>query len=153
MSKVVWQLEHSVEADVSPAFAWSYWTDVTHWDDPPARFALDGPFADGARGTTSMPGREPLPWTIRDVRPGQSYVIETQLGGATLRCTWRFDPTLDGKTRLTQRLELSGDDAAALVADVEAGFGPGLPDGMKRIAGLLAQAEKGQPSQGKAPSR
>ena len=77
MDEVAWQLEHSVEADVGADFAWSFWTDVTNWDDPPAQFELDGPFAVGSHGTTLIPGQEPRHWTIRDVRPGKSYVIET----------------------------------------------------------------------------
>ena len=45
MGEGAWQLEHSVEADVSPGFAWSLWTDVTTRDDPAAQFVLDGAFA------------------------------------------------------------------------------------------------------------
>src|SRR5689334_5041234 len=43
MSEIALQLEYSVEADVSPAFAWRFRTDVANWKDPPARFSLDGP--------------------------------------------------------------------------------------------------------------
>jgi len=50
------QLEYSVEADVSPEFAWKFRTDVATWNDPPATFALEGPFETGARGTTILPG-------------------------------------------------------------------------------------------------
>jgi len=32
----LWHCEYSVESDVSPEFAWSYWTDVRNWSDPPA---------------------------------------------------------------------------------------------------------------------
>ena len=28
-------LEHAVEAEVSPSFAWSWRTDIKNWDDPP----------------------------------------------------------------------------------------------------------------------
>jgi hypothetical protein len=83
-------LEHSVEADVSAAFAWKFRTDVTTWSDPPATFLLDGSFVEGARGTTLMPGREPMAWWIRDVRPGRSFAIEMPLDGATLRFEWYF---------------------------------------------------------------
>lgn len=48
MSEVALQLEHSVEADVSPAFAWSFRTDVANWNDPLAEFTLEGPFAAGS---------------------------------------------------------------------------------------------------------
>jgi len=65
MNDIVYQVEYSVEARVSPAFAWDWRTDVKNWDDPPAQFQLDGPFAVGSWGTTRLPGQEPLRWHIR----------------------------------------------------------------------------------------
>ena len=142
MDEVAWQLEHSVEADVQADFAWSFWTDVTNWDDPPAQFELDGPFAVGSHGTTLIPGQEPRHWTIRDVRPGKLYVIETLVEGAMLSFEWRFERITDRKTRLTQRIVLSGAKAADYIDVVQAGFGPTLAEGMNRIAGLLERAEE-----------
>ena len=55
MVAVAWEITHSVETNASPAFAWNYWTEVTNWDDPPAKFELDGPFACGSCGTTRLP--------------------------------------------------------------------------------------------------
>lgn len=142
MNDVVYQVEHSVEAPVSPAFAWDWRTDVRNWDDPPAQFQLDGPFAAGSWGTTRLPGqREPLRWQVRDVRPGRSFVIEMPLGPrATLSFEWRFDAVSDRRTRLTQRIVLAGDDAAAYAPQVRAAFGSNLPDGMSRIAAAMAAA-------------
>jgi len=138
---VAWQLEHSVEADASPSFCWNFWTDVTNWDDPPAQFVLDGPFAVGSKGTTLLPGQEPRHWTIREVRTGESFILETLLDRATISFEWRFEAVSDRKTKLTQRIVLSGENAAAYTAAVQGGFGVALPEGMKRIAGLIAQAE------------
>jgi len=52
MTEIAVQLQYSVEAEVSPAFAWQFRTNVANWSDPPARFALDGPFEVGSCGTT-----------------------------------------------------------------------------------------------------
>ena len=136
------QIEHSVEVAVSATFAWSFWTDVTNWSDPPARFVVDGPFASGTRGRTLMPGREPLEWTIRRVLSGRSAAIETVLEGATLTFEWHFEPLSEERTRLTQRIMLSGENSAAHAPAVQAGFAPNLPDGMKRIAAMMEEAEK-----------
>ena len=141
MNEIAWQLEHSVETDASPSFAWSYMTDVSNWDDPPAQFELDGLFATGSQGTTLVPGQEPLRWHIRGVRPGQSYTLETQLEGATLSFEWCFDAVSDRRTRLTQRIVLSGNNAAAYTAEVEASFGANLQPGMKKIAATIAKVE------------
>jgi len=113
-------LEHSIEADVNPAFAWKFRTDITTWSDPPATFQLDGPFAEGSRGMTLMPGQEPLAWCIRDVRPGQSFAIEMPLDQATL---------------------LAGNNAGEYRKQVEAGFGANLAAGLAKIAQSRAVAE------------
>lgn len=141
MNDIVYQVEHSVEAPVSPAFAWDWRTDVKNWDDPPAQFQFDGPFAAGSWGTTRLPGQEPLRWHVRDVRPGSSFVVEMPLERATLSFEWRFDAVSERHTRLSQRIVLAGDNAAAYAPQVQAAFGANLPDGMSRIAAAMAAAE------------
>lgn len=121
-------------------------TDVRNWSDPPAEFTLEGPFATGTRGTTRMPGQPANLWSIHDVDPGRAYTI---VGGsfmenAWLRCHWRFDPLSETRTRLTQRLELGGENAAAYVDDIRSGFEPNLEPGMRRIAQLMARAAQRQ---------
>jgi hypothetical protein len=142
MRGVALQLEHSVEAQVSLEFAWKFRTDIANWNDPPARFALDGPFVAGSRGTTVLPGQEPVYWSIREVRPFTTFVLEMQLDNALLTFDWQFEALSDQRTRMTQKIVLSGDNAAAYVAQVDAGFGSSLADGMKRIATEMAAAER-----------
>src|SRR3954451_24368885 len=113
MNDDVYQVEHSVEVPVTPAFAWDWRTNIRNWDDPPAQFQLDGPFAEGSWGMTWLPGQEPLRWQIRDVRPGRSFVMEMPLDGATLSFEWGFDAVSDRVTRISQRVVLAGDNAAA----------------------------------------
>src|SRR5262245_51797791 len=100
MTNIALRLEHSVEAAVSPSFAWSWRTDVGNWADPTAQFELDGPFANGSWGTTRFPGQEPMRWHIRDVRPGRSFVIDMPLDGAVLSFEWDFEPVSDHRTRI-----------------------------------------------------
>jgi hypothetical protein len=142
MTNIAWRLEYSIEAEVSPAFAWSWRTDIGTWDDPPAQFELHGPFAQGSWGTTRLPGQEPISWQIRDVRPRGSFIIEIVLDGAVLSFEWLFDAVSNDRTRMTQRIVLSGDNAAAYIDQVQAGFGSTLADGMKRMAGALVRAER-----------
>src|ERR1051326_1916684 len=119
---IAWEITHSVEANASPAFAWSYMANVANWDDPPATFELDGPFTAGSRGTTRMPGQEPLHWLLREVNPMKSYTIEGTLDRATMSVEWQFDGFADGGTRLTQHMVLKGENAAAYVEQVELAF-------------------------------
>jgi hypothetical protein len=140
MNDVVYQIEHSVEVQASPLFAWEWRTDIENWDDPPAQFQLEGPFTTGSWGTTKLPGQEPLRWQIRDVRPGKSFTIEMQLDRATLSFEWSFDGVSEQQTRLSQRIVLTGENGAAYAPQVRATFGSSLPDGMNRIAKALSAA-------------
>jgi hypothetical protein len=134
------QLSYSVEVDVSRAFAWRYRTDVTTWSDPPASFALEEPFQSGAHGTTKLPGQASLRWRIGDVKPGESFVLEMPLDRAILRFEWKFEELSESRTRLTQHISLTGENAEAYAGQVEAGFGPNLEAGMKRLAVQMAAA-------------
>ena len=140
--RVALRLEHSVDAEVSLDFAWRFRTDVATWNDPPATFALQGEFAAGACGTTKTPGRPDLHWRIAEVRPGASFTLELPLEGAVLSFRWGFEASAAHRTRLTQQIVLSGDNAGAYATDVEAGFGPTLADGMSRIAADMEAAER-----------
>jgi Polyketide cyclase / dehydrase and lipid transport len=140
MSDVAWQTEHAVETIASSDFAWAYLTDVTHWDDPPAQFRLEGPFATGGCGTTEMPGQPPRHWQLRDVQPIESYTIEFSLERAILSFVWRFRGLPDGRTLLTQQITLEGENASAYLADVQQAFTSNLAAGMNKIAMTIDQA-------------
>lgn len=142
MTNIAWQFAYSVEAEVSPSFAWSWQTDIRNWNDPSAQFRLDGPFADGTWGTTRLPGQEPMRWQVRDIRPGTSFIIDMPLDRAILSFEWMFDAISNRRTRITQRIVLSGDNAGAYADEVRASFGSTLSDGMKRIADELVRAER-----------
>jgi len=140
-AEVEWVLEHMEATGASPAFVWTYWTDVTHWDDPPASFALEGAFESGSHGTTTLPGATPLEWVLSDVRQGQSYRIESELPEARLVCEWSFEARPEGGTTLRQRIGVTGPGGARQAEAVREGFGPTLAAGMQRIARLLGEAE------------
>jgi hypothetical protein len=141
-SAPVWECQCSVDVAVPVSFAWHYMTDVRNWSDPPAEFSLEGPFAAGSVGWTRMPGQPALSWTLLDVEPERGYTIGggSFLAGATLLVHWRFDALDEQSARLTQRLVLSGENAAAYVDDLRAAFEPNLEPGMRRIAKMTEQA-------------
>jgi hypothetical protein len=92
-------------------------------------------------GNGAFPGQDPICWQIREVRPGTSFIIEILLDRAVLSFEWLFDAVSTRRTRITQRIVLSGDNAAAYADQVRVGFGSTLPEGMKRIAAALVRAE------------
>jgi hypothetical protein len=148
MSRIVLQLEHSVEAEVTAEFAWKHRTDIANWNDPPANFSLDGAFIAGSRGTTVLPGQQPLHWKVREVHPPCSFVLEMELDRAILTFEWRFEASSEQRTRMTQRIVLAGENASAYAEQVRAGFSPGLADGMRRIASDMSAAQRRATSAG-----
>ena len=135
------ELEHSVEVGVAVTFAWKFLTDISNWDDPPARFGLEGPFAAGTWGTTELPGQEPLHWQLVEVRGRERYITEMQLDRAVLRFEWRFEALSQRRSRLTQRIVLTGENASAYAAQLETGFGANLGAGMQRIAAAMEKQQ------------
>jgi hypothetical protein len=146
MAILPWEITHSVEANASLAFAWQYWTNVANWDDPPAEFELDGPFATGSRGVTRLPGQEPLHWLIREVIPPNAATIELSLDGAELSFEWRFVELADGGTRLTQRIVLKGEKADMYLSQVKPVFSDNPPHAMNKLAMAMASADPSRKS-------
>ena len=137
----IWERSHALEVNVDAAFAWAFMTDVGNWFDPPAEFSLDGPFVDGAVGTTRVDGQVVIAWRVRDLTPGSSYTIEFVLDGAAVRCVWSFTPLGESRCRLAQRIVLSGDNAGAFVDNVAAGFGMNLESGLAKVARAIEDRE------------
>ncbi len=66
------------------------------------------------------------------------------LDDALISFEWLFEAVSSHRTRITQRIVLSGNNAPAYVDQVQAGFGANLADGMKRIADAMVRAEFAQ---------
>lgn len=133
-----WEFEHSLDCSAPRKFCWEYWTDVRKWDDPPARFRIDGPFADGARIRTELPGQTLLS-VVRDVEQGHAATIELGLPNAAFCFHWRFDDLEGTRTRIRQRLELSGEDAELFVDQAKV-MGQTAPDGVRKLVGAMERA-------------
>jgi hypothetical protein len=140
MSEPAWEFQYSIECNATRQFAWRFWTDIANWNDPPAKFDLDGPFQNGARLTTTLPG-ETLYSVIRDLQPEREATIEMQLADAILSFHWKFEKLTEDRTRITQRLVLSGANAKSFVAQATA-MEASVPDGMKKVAAAIERAQR-----------
>jgi hypothetical protein len=133
-----WEFEHSVECDALRDFCWSYWTNIANWDDPPAKFRLEGPFEDGSRITTELPGQT-LVSVIRDVRAGRAATIEVNLPNAAFCFYWSFEDLEAERTLISQRLVLSGEDAAIFLDQAKV-MGETGPEGVKKLVAAMERA-------------
>ncbi len=111
---------------------------TTHLPD----FTLEGPFEAGTEGTTELPGLPPLRWCLLDVRAGEGYTTDMPLDRAVLQFEWCFEALSERRTRLTQRITLTGENADAYAGQVEAGFGANLSAGMERIADAMESRQR-----------
>jgi hypothetical protein len=138
--KPVWEFQHAVDCNASRQFAWSYWTNIENWIDPPATFDLDGPFDVGSRLTTTLPGQV---WhsVIRDLKAGREATIEMQLPDAILAFHWKFEELSQDRTRITQRLVLSGANANSFEAGASM-LEQTAPEGMKKLAAAIQRARQ-----------
>lgn len=125
------QFQHSVEVGVSQEAAWSFWTNVGNWtlDAAIEWILLDGLFQAGAQGTTKTRGADLVQWEIAEMSEGERAVIEIPMPGATARFAWKFEELAEERTRLTQQITLSGDQAEMYAAQMGEGFEPGHPGG------------------------
>ena len=130
-----WKYEHAVECGVPREFAWKYWTDVKNWDDPPARFEINGPFAVGTRVTTVLPGQR-LQSVIREVEEGRGARIEMEVADAVVAFQWGLHELANQRTKLIQTVSLSGAGAESLAGQAKM-LETTVPDGMKKLAGAM----------------
>lgn len=137
-SKPVWQFQHSVDCTAPRQFAWSYWTNIANWNDPPASFHLDGQFEVGSRITTYLPDQT-LHSVISQVIKDREAIIDLQLPDAIFSFHWKFESLSDRRSRMTQLLTLSGPNAEAFVAQARI-LKRSVPEGMKRLVAAIEKS-------------
>jgi uncharacterized protein YndB with AHSA1/START domain len=107
----MWSYEHAVEAAVSAEAVWGAWADVERWAEWNAdieRIAIDGPFAVGARIEMTPRGDDPVVLRVAEVRPGECFVDEAELGGTVVTTTHLVEPAGEGRVRIVYRTEITG---------------------------------------------
>lgn len=138
-----WAFQHSLECPVPKQFAWRFWSEVSNWklDSDIELVELNGPFAAGSHGATITRSVGRINWRLAEVKQGRSAVVEISLGGAVGRFFWTFED-LNGRTRLTQRASIDGENAAALVRAMASGLESGIPAGMERLCQSMTKAAR-----------
>jgi hypothetical protein len=144
-SEPAWVFQHSIACKAPRQFAWSHWTNIANWNDPPASFHLDGPFVIGAQLTTSLPDQT-MHSVIREIVNGSQSdeaIIDMQLTGAVLSFQWTFESLSEDRTRITQRLTLSGANAEAFVAQASM-LEKSTTEGMGKLVAVIERSMKSQ---------
>lgn len=137
-----WSFEHFVECRATRDFAWNFWSDVSNWAvvDPGVEWVrIDGPFAAGAKGVTKPGDSDLIEWTLADVQPGSSALVEIVLPGAIARFNWKFDDSAQSGTKLIQRVTIEGEQAGNYAEGLKS-LEQGIPSGMQKLADAIDKA-------------
>jgi uncharacterized protein YndB with AHSA1/START domain len=138
----MWEYEYAVETGASTEALWRCWSDVAGWPEWNAgieSISIDGPFAAGSSFTMTPPGEEPITMTLTEVRPGELFVDEADLGDIVVRTEHRLETVGDGRTRVVYRTEISGPAAAEMGPEIGPAITADFPD---VVAALVAAAER-----------
>lgn len=136
----MWVHEYTVETDVSPEAIWAVLRDLDRWprwDTSMERVSLEGSFAVGSRVSMTPLGQEPIVSTIVAVAEPEYYADRTDLGPVSLQFSHRLIRLDTGGTRITHRLEITGDGAAEMGPQLGPEITADFPEAMD---GLLAWA-------------
>jgi Polyketide cyclase / dehydrase and lipid transport len=130
-----YEYEHTEVTDASPEAVYALWADVsrwTEWDTSVSSVTLDGPFEVGSTGTMIIEGQPPIAYRLTEVTPS-GFTDETEIPGLLLRFK-HVVATVDGRTRVTHRVEIEGDQATE--------FGPkvteDVPDAVRALVKLAS---------------
>jgi hypothetical protein len=103
-------IEHIKQTDASPESVWAIWQDVANWKswDHGLEFStIDGPFAAGARGTLKPKGGPVIRTVITELEPLKVFTVQSRLPLTTITSA-HYLRTANGKTIITQRIEMRG---------------------------------------------
>lgn len=103
-------IEHTVETAVPASAVWRIWEDVANWNtwDHGIEFSTsNGPFQAGTKGTVKPKGGPLIHTELTRVEPMRLFVDEAKLPLARLVFTHTLSEE-DGKTEVTQRIEMMG---------------------------------------------
>jgi hypothetical protein len=120
-----WQTEHSIETSAAPERVWAIFQDVSRWkrwNAGIAQIELEGPFATGTWFSMTPPGEEPLRTKLIDVRQGECFVDETQVGELVIRVAHRIERVAANVTRIVYAVDAQGPGAAEIGPAIAADF-------------------------------
>ena len=136
----MWAHAHVTETDLRPEAIWRVLKDLdnwTSWDTSMEAVTLNGPFAVGSEVIMVPNGQQPITSVITAISENERYADRTEYAGLTLGFSHTLTPLPGGGTRITHRLEITGDQAGELGPELGLMITEDFPQAM---AALLAAA-------------
>ncbi len=83
-----------------------------------------------------------IDWRVTEVVPPRKAVLEFPVPGAVAKFVWTFED-VSRRTRITQRVSLSGEQVAMYADTVGPSLQAGIPAGMRRLCEAMEAAARG----------
>jgi len=131
-----WQTEHTIQTRSAPERIWAIFQDVPGWKRWNAgieQIELEGPFATGTWFSMTPPGQEALRTKLIDVRDGEHFIDETQVGDLVITVAHRIERVTGNVTRIVYAVEAKGPGAAEVGPAIAADF-PEVLSALVRLA-------------------
>jgi Polyketide cyclase / dehydrase and lipid transport len=140
----MWTTESTAVSSARPETIWALWSNVAKWqtwDDALTDSSLETDFAVGSQGTLTPKGApQSFGFRLTEVTPLRSFSDITELPGATLTFDHLLEVTADG-TRITHRIQISGDAWEGYAARMSEDFERELPHAVTKLARLAETLE------------
>ncbi len=139
----MWTTEHSIETTASPEAVWAVLRNVNGWGAWNAgieMIELDEPLAIGATFRMKPSGEDVLTSAIAELEENRRLTDVTDLGDLVVRVVHLLEPTDDGGTTITFRVEVSGPAADAVGEQVGQAVSADFPEVIAALAAAAASA-------------
>jgi len=103
---------------------------------------IQGEFAAGTCGVTHSKSSGRIDWRVTEVVQPRKAVLEFPAPGFVAKFVWTFED-VSGRTRITQRVSLSGEQVAIYAETVVPSSQAGIPAGMRRLCEAMEAAARG----------
>ena len=134
------EFEHSVEVGASAETAWELWTKHGNWPADPSTdwVTTDDVLAAGAVGDAKPLDVPFVRSRVAESRAAERAVLEAEMPGVTFRFEMSFEPVGENRTRLRQRVTLTGPHAGAFAPLLGPVFEQSMRDDLQALADAIA---------------
>lgn len=140
--QATWSYEHHADSSAAAETVWALWADVAGWRDwnpDVQRSVLQGPFADGSTIAMTLGDGTVIDLTVVDVVADARFVDVAEIDGLSLRTLHLVEPLPAGGSRVTYRLEITGEGVETVGPEIGPQVTGDFPD---TVAGLIRHAER-----------
>ncbi|WHY44692.1 SRPBCC family protein [Lysinibacillus pakistanensis] len=134
---MMWKYENSIITEATPEAIWKLYNSVDKWkkwDGSILEVKINGPFEEGVTGDLTLLGREPLLFTLTEVKENKLFTNTTILEQLSIKMDFRHEIEILGiQTKVTHSVILSGPNAEMIGNQIGPMITQGIPNSMSNL--------------------